>query len=76
MIKRSEKAAKEAERMGLNVNYVLNTKSTNHNGMIDTSKLNLSPNSRYIHYCDNETVHGVEFDSKFIDLLADKVPIN
>lgn len=27
----------------------------------DVSTWNLSPDSKFVHYCDNETVHGVEF---------------
>jgi phosphoserine aminotransferase len=55
----SAKAAKEAEKYG-SVNHVF-PKMAKYNDIPDTSLWNLSPDASYIHYCANETVHGVEF---------------
>ncbi|KAI8899713.1 pyridoxal phosphate-dependent transferase [Globomyces pollinis-pini] len=72
----SEKASAEAKRLGANVNIALNTKSSNHNGDIALKNLKLSDDPTYIYYCDNETVHGVEFPSTFIDELPyQRIPV-
>jgi len=36
----------------------------------DQSTWNIDPEAAYFHYCDNETIHGVEFN----DFPFDKVP--
>jgi len=54
----SEKAAKEAEK------YCKVNKITNPNKnyvSIPEFKSKLSPNAKYVYYCSNETIHGVEF---------------
>ncbi|XP_020913208.1 phosphoserine aminotransferase [Exaiptasia diaphana] len=56
----SAKAAKEAEKYG-KVNRVL-PKLDLYNRIPSQSEWNLDPNASYVYYCDNETVHGVEFD--------------
>lgn len=53
----SEKAAKEAKKYG-NVNVIKPDKFTS---IPDESTWNRSENASYLYYCDNETVHGVEF---------------
>ena len=54
----SDKAAKEAEKY-CRVNKIGNT-SKNYTSIPEfRSKLN--PNAKYVHYCSNETIHGVEF---------------
>ncbi|KAI8614651.1 pyridoxal phosphate-dependent transferase [Chytriomyces sp. MP71] len=60
----SEKAAQEAQRLlGKDrVNVVVSTKAANHNGDIPSSDSWVwSQKQAYVFYCDNETVHGVEF---------------
>lgn len=55
----SEKAAKEAAKY-CKVN-VVNKNTSNFTSVQDASEWNLSPNASYLYYCDNETIHGVEF---------------
>lgn len=56
----SEKAAKEATKYG-KVNLVV-PKSKAYTGVPDPSTWNLQgSDASYFYYCDNETVHGVEF---------------
>ncbi|KAF5099996.1 hypothetical protein D0Z03_000899 [Geotrichum reessii] len=62
----SSKAAKEAERLGFEVNYVVDSKKANNGkfGVIpDKSQWKFSnpEDTAYVYYCDNETVAGVEF---------------
>jgi len=57
----SDKAAAEAKKLGANVNYVFNTKSEGFTRIPPKSEWKLSPNASYLYFCDNETVHGVEF---------------
>lgn len=53
----SKKAASEGKKYA-NVNIV----ATGDNKSIpDPSTWKLSPNAKYVHYCDNETIQGVEF---------------
>lgn len=69
----SEKAAKEAAKYG-EVNYVL-SKGVEFGRIPDQSTWKLNPQASYVHYCDNETVHGVEFpyipDTGDVPLVAD-----
>ncbi|XP_001600620.1 probable phosphoserine aminotransferase [Nasonia vitripennis] len=69
----SSKAAKEAAKYG-KVNLVL-PKTTKYTEIPDKSTWNLDPNASYVYYCDNETVHGIEFhdipDTKGVPLVAD-----
>ena len=53
----SEKAAKEAKKFG-SVNVIKPEKFTS---IPDEASWNRNENACYIYYCDNETVHGVEF---------------
>lgn len=55
----SAKAAAEAEKFG-KVNLVL-PKTKKYTNIPDQSEWNLNPDASYVYYCDNETVHGVEF---------------
>ncbi|KAJ3124997.1 Phosphoserine aminotransferase [Nowakowskiella sp. JEL0407] len=58
----SEKGVKEAKHMGANVNVVVNTKKSNHNGEIPAeSEWKFTKDASFVCYCDNETIHGVEF---------------
>lgn len=55
----SSKAAKEAQKY-CRVNRVF-PKTEKFTGIPDSSTWKFSPNAKYIYYCDNETIHGVEF---------------
>jgi len=55
----SAKAAQEAEKYG-KVNYVV-PKTKKYTDIPDQSEWNLDPEASYVYYCDNETIHGLEF---------------
>lgn len=62
----SAKAATEAQRLGVNINVVTDSRSLNENrkfGKIAKSNLKYTPQDKaaYVWYCDNETIDGVEF---------------
>merc|ERR1712179_147911 len=69
----SAKAAKEATKYG-KVNLVL-PKVDKYTTIPDESTWTLNPEASYVHYCANETIHGVEFqfvpDTKGVPLVAD-----
>ncbi|XP_037949615.1 probable phosphoserine aminotransferase [Teleopsis dalmanni] len=67
----SAKAAKEAAQYG-KVNLVL-PKMSNYTSVPRQSSWTLDPNASFVYYCDNETVHGVEFD--FVPEIANGVPL-
>ncbi|KAK2181029.1 hypothetical protein NP493_414g00033 [Ridgeia piscesae] len=56
----SAKAAKEAEKYG-KVHLVFPKRDKYHD-IPDMSTWKLNPDASYVHYCANETVHGVEFE--------------
>ncbi|KAK9696446.1 Phosphoserine transaminase [Basidiobolus ranarum] len=62
----SQKASEEAKHLGANVNIVFNTKKETGSYTSVPPKENwklTGSEAAYVYYCDNETVHGVEFDS-------------
>ncbi|EGF81629.1 hypothetical protein BATDEDRAFT_33126 [Batrachochytrium dendrobatidis JAM81] len=61
----SGKAAQEAQRLGVQVNIVISTAATGHDGSMTFS----GSDAAYIYYCDNETVNGVELAADFVDHL-------
>ncbi|KAJ1527694.1 hypothetical protein ONE63_007653 [Megalurothrips usitatus] len=69
----SAKAAKEAAKYG-KVNLVF-PKTDKYTDIPPKSSWNLSSEASYVYYCDNETVHGIEFpdipDTKGVPLVAD-----
>ncbi|XP_023245275.1 probable phosphoserine aminotransferase isoform X3 [Copidosoma floridanum] len=69
----SSKAAKEAAKYG-KVNLVL-PKTSKYTEIPEKSAWNLDPNASYVYYCDNETIHGIEFhdvpDTHGVPLVAD-----
>lgn len=69
----SAKAAKEATKYG-KVNMVL-PKTTKYTEIPAPSTWNLDPNASYVYYCDNETVHGIEYgfipETNGVPLVAD-----
>ena len=56
----SEKAAKEAEKFGLNVNRVT-PKRSEFTDIPDFSTWNIDSEGKYLFYTDNETIHGIEY---------------
>jgi len=70
----SEKAHKECAKYGTG-SAVCNTKATKFTSIPDKSTWKLDPEAAYVHYCDNETVNGVEFgympDVGSVPLVAD-----
>ena len=54
----SKKAAQEAEKYGLKVNVVC---KGDNKSVPSRDSWKLSSDARYVHYCDNETIQGVEF---------------
>ena len=57
----SEKAAQEGAKYG-HANIACNGKSSKFTSIPDPSTWKLNPSARFTHYCDNETVHGVEYN--------------
>ena len=58
----SEKAAKEAAKYGM-PSEVCNGKKSNFTSVPAVETWKFDNDARYTHYCDNETVHGVEFSA-------------
>ena len=61
----SKKAAEEAKRLGFDVDVVVNTKESNFNHIPpykDWAPIDKN-NTAYLYVCDNETVHGNEFNN-------------
>jgi len=56
----SKKAAEEAQKY-CHVNIVCSSESTNFTSIPEKSQWKFSPDSAYVYYCANETIHGVEF---------------
>jgi phosphoserine aminotransferase len=73
----SQKGVDEARSLGMNVNVVMDTKPTKHNGDIPpVSEWKFSgPDAAYVFYCDNETINGVEFDQFPFDKVPANVPV-
>ena len=73
----SEKALQEAQRLGAAVNVVVNSKALKHTGRFPSiEEWKFSEDASYVYYCDNETVHGVEFQQSFVDAFPHKnVPV-
>lgn len=59
----SKKASEEAQRLGFDVDVVLNTKSNKFTEIPAYSEwAPIKDNTAYLYVCDNETVHGNEFN--------------
>lgn len=77
----SKKAYEEATRLGFNAQVVVNAKDVDgkFGDIPDLDKWNIpkAADTPYVYYCDNETVHGVEFRDfptekfKGIEIVAD-----
>jgi phosphoserine aminotransferase len=59
----SEKAVKECKKYTSACTEVASSKASKFTIIPDASTWVLTPNAKYFHYCDNETVNGVEFPS-------------
>merc|ERR1719446_1051535 len=57
-----EKAAKECNKYGTG-QVACNSKASKFTTIPGKSEWKLDPEAAYVHYCDNETVNGVEFSS-------------
>ncbi|MDP1539805.1 MAG: 3-phosphoserine/phosphohydroxythreonine transaminase [Moraxellaceae bacterium] len=57
----SDKAISEAKRY-TQVNVVASDEANNFRTVPDVSQWKINPDSAYLHYTPNETIHGVEFD--------------
>ena len=55
-----EAAIKEAKKY-CEANEVWKESEAKFNTVPDQSTWNIDPKAAYFHYCDNETIHGVEF---------------
>ncbi len=67
----SEKALAEARKMG-NAEAVFSTEQNGYTGIPRPQQIAFSEAADYVHYCSNETIHGVEFD---YDLYAGSIPV-
>jgi phosphoserine aminotransferase len=70
----SEKAVKEAKKFG-NVNVIHSSQNEDYKIVPAPEELNFSKDADYVHYCSNETIHGVEFkydlDGKGLPIVCD-----
>lgn len=66
----SEGAIKEAKKY-CNPVECTNNKATAYTTVADPSEWNIDPNAKFFHYCDNETIQGIEFGD---DFPFDRVP--
>lgn len=63
----SKKAYKEAQKLGA-VNLAANLEMENFTHLPDQASLDLDPQSAYLYYASNETIHGVEYNNEPIPL--------
>ncbi|HFD12984.1 MAG TPA: 3-phosphoserine/phosphohydroxythreonine transaminase [Crenotrichaceae bacterium] len=70
----SQKAIKEAE-IYCDVTVATDSQSDQYTGIAEQSNWTIDTQAAYLHYTDNETIHGVEFgyipDSKGLPLVSD-----
>jgi len=65
----SRQAAEEASAH-CKVNIVATGESSKFNAVPPRSEWKLTPDAAYLHYCDNETIHGVEFPEVLADITV------
>ncbi|ELR15305.1 phosphoserine transaminase [Acanthamoeba castellanii str. Neff] len=70
----SAKAAAEA-KMYCDVNIVADATDSGFTTVPERSTWKTNPSAAYLHYCDNETVHGVEFPADYFAREANKVDV-
>jgi phosphoserine aminotransferase len=56
----SRAALKDAQKLG-NTRVVFNGESENFTRLPNDEEMSFDPNAAYVHFCHNETIHGVEF---------------
>jgi phosphoserine aminotransferase len=70
----SEKAVKEAKKFG-GANVIYSSQNEDYKSVPAPEELNFSKDADYVHYCSNETIHGVEFkydlDGKGLPIVCD-----
>jgi phosphoserine aminotransferase len=59
----SEGAIKEAKKIATTVTEAWGDSGKNYNKVPEPSTWTIDKESAYFHYCDNETIHGVEFNN-------------
>jgi phosphoserine aminotransferase len=59
----SRTAWKEAAKLGA-TRAAFNGEANGYNCLPDAKELSLDPSAAYVHFCHNETIHGVEFKSE------------
>ena len=57
----SKMAIEEAKKY-CKPNEVSNNTNTGCTTISDPVNWNIDPNAKFFHYCDNETIHGLEFE--------------
>jgi phosphoserine aminotransferase len=68
----SKTAMKEAAKLGA-TKAAFNGESDNFNRLPADGELKLDPNAAYVHFCHNETIHGVEFKTE--PVVPEGVPL-
>lgn len=73
----SQKSAQEAQRLGFDVDIVVNTKPSNYTEIPPYSEWQPidKENTAYLYVCDNETVHGVEYKNTPDEYLPEGVEL-
>jgi phosphoserine aminotransferase len=59
----SRTAWKEAVKLG-KTRAAFNSEAANYNRLPEPNEYNFDPQAAYVHFCHNETIHGVEFKSE------------
>ncbi len=59
----SKTAAKEASKLGA-THIIFNGEGENFTRLPAQNELQFDPNAAYVHFCHNETIHGVEFKAE------------
>lgn len=68
----SKTSLKESSKLGA-TKVAFTSEADNFNRLPADSELKLDPNAAYVHFCHNETIHGVEFKTE--PKLLDGVPM-
>lgn len=72
----SKKSAEEAQRLGFDVDVVVNTKPSNYTSIPPYSEWKpIRQGTAYLYVCDNETVHGNEFTATPDEYLPEGVEL-
>ena len=71
----SEGASKEAKKLATVVEAWPDS-GAKYNTIPDPEKWVIDKEAAYFHYCDNETIHGVEFQDFPFELLGDTIIVS